>query len=191
MEKLNTYKQKRNFSITPEPEGKYMIVGKDLRFVIQHHLASQDHYDFRLEWKGVLLSWAIPKGPSYNTRDKRLAIQVEDHPLDYRNFEGTIPKNEYGGGIVMLWDEGIWEPTVDVDNGLHSGMLKFEIKGERIKGKWALVRLKGKGNENQKNWLLIKEKDEYVLTTAGISKYNTSIRTGRDMTEIEVGNKAK
>lgn len=115
-----------------------------LRFVVQHHLARRDHYDFRLEWDGALLSWAVPKGPSYNTRDKRLAVQVEDHPLEYRNFEGTIPKGEYGGGVVMLWDEGYWEPDGNVDDGLRAGMLKFVLKGRRLKGKWALVRLKRK-----------------------------------------------
>jgi len=102
--KLDTYNQKRNFEKTFEPEGKIENPKGGLRFVIQHHMARRDHYDLRLEWKGVLLSWAVPKGPSYDTHDKRLAVRVEDHPLDYRNFEGTIPKGEYGGGVVMLWE---------------------------------------------------------------------------------------
>ena len=113
--KLNEYNQKRNFDRTFEPEGKTEDSEEILRFVVQHHLARKDHYDLRLEWNEVLLSWAVPKGPSYDTHDKRLAVQVEDHPLEYRNFEGTIPKGEYGGGVVMLWDEGFWEPYGNVE----------------------------------------------------------------------------
>lgn len=158
-----------------------------LRFVVQHHLASRDHYDFRLEWDGVLLSWAVPKGPSYNTRDKRLAVQVEDHPIEYRNFEGTIPKGEYGGGTVMLWDEGWWEPQPDVDKGLAEGSLKFVLKGRRLKGKWALIRIKAKEGESKNNWLLIKEKDEFAREDDGIGEFTTSIRTGRTMGGIEAG----
>ena len=107
---LNEYNEKRNFEKTSEPEGKTINSEERLRFVVQHHLARREHYDLRLEWNGALLSWAVPKGPSYDTHDKRLAVQVEDHPLEYRNFEGNIPKGEYGGGVVMLWDEGYWEP---------------------------------------------------------------------------------
>ncbi len=163
----------------------------NLRFVIQHHIARNDHFDFRLEWDGALLSWAVPKGPSYNTRDKRLAIQVEDHPLEYRNFEGTIPKGEYGGGVVMLWDEGFWEPYGDVEDGLREGSLKFSLKGIRLKGSWALVRLKAKAGEKRNNWLLIKEKDEYAKASDGISEFTTSVRTGRAMQEIEEGKDEK
>ena len=188
---LNEYNEKRNFEKTFEPEGKREDSDEQLKFVIQHHLARRDHYDFRLEWKGVLLSWAVPKGPSYSTRDKRLAVQVEDHPLEYRNFEGTIPKGEYGGGLVMLWDEGYWEPYVNVDEGLSEGMLKFILNGRRLKGKWALVRLKGKTGESKENWLLLKEKDDYVKSDDGIKEYTTSIRTGRTMTEIEEGQDEK
>lgn len=184
---LNEYNQKRNFDNTMEPEGKTESSEESLRFVVQHHLASRDHFDFRLEWNGVLLSWAVPKGPSYNTRDKRLAVQVEDHPLDYRNFEGTIPKGEYGGGTVMLWDEGYWEPYINVDDGLREGMLKFVLKGKRLMGKWALIRLKGKAGESKDNWLWLKEKDEFVKDTDSTSQYITSIRTGRTMEEIEKG----
>lgn len=186
-EKLNEYNQKRNFDRTLEPEGITEIAGEGLRFVVQHHMARRDHYDFRLEWDGALLSWAVPKGPSYDTHDKRLAVHVEEHPLEYRNFEGTIPKGEYGGGVIMLWDEGYWEPCGDVDNGLREGMLKFVLKGRRLKGKWALVRLKAKEGEKKDNWLLLKEKDEYVKTADGISEFTTSIRTGRTMAEIEKG----
>lgn len=184
---LNAYNQKRNFNRTIEPEGRTENPDGSLRFVIQHHMAHRDHYDFRLEWDGALLSWAVPKGPSYNTRDKRLAVQVEDHPLEYRNFEGTIPKGEYGGGVVMLWDEGWWEPYVDVEDGLRKGMLKFVLKGRRLKGKWALVRLKVKEGETKDNWLLLKEKDEYAQDAGGISEFAASIRTGRTMIEIEKG----
>jgi bifunctional non-homologous end joining protein LigD len=190
-EKLNPYNQKRNFARTLEPEGRTEIAQTDLRFVVQHHLARRDHYDFRLEWDGALLSWAVPKGPSYDTRDKRLAIQVEEHPLEYRNFEGTIPKGEYGGGVVMIWDEGCWEPCGDVADGLRDGMLKFVLKGRRLKGKWALVRLKKKAGETKDNWLLLKEKDEYAQTGDGISEFTTSLRTGRTMTEIEAGEDEK
>jgi len=184
---LYEYNEKRNFESTGEPEGKAASSEESLRFVVQHHMARREHYDLRLEWNGVLLSWAVPKGPSYDTHDKRLAVQVEDHPLEYRNFEGTIPKGEYGGGVVMLWDEGYWEPYVNVDEGLSKGMLKFILKGRRLKGKWALIRLKGKMGENKDNWLLLKEKDDYVKSENGISEFNTSIRTGRTMSEIEEG----
>jgi bifunctional non-homologous end joining protein LigD len=182
---LNEYNQKRNFEKTFEPEGRTQSSEESLRFVVQHHLASRDHYDLRLEWNGVLLSWAVPKGPSYNTKDKRLAVQVEDHPLEYRNFEGTIPKGEYGGGVVMIWDEGYWEPHMNVDDGLSEGMLKFSLKGSRLRGRWALIRLKGKAGETQDNWLLLKEKDEYSKDEEGMSEFTTSIRTGRTMAEIE------
>ncbi len=185
--KLNAYNRKRNFTRTLEPEGMTEDAEEGLKFVVQHHLARREHYDFRLEWDGALLSWAVPKGPSYDTRDKRLAVRVEEHPLEYRNFEGTIPKGEYGGGVVMLWDEGHWEPSGDVADGLREGMLKFLLKGRRLKGKWALVRLKGKAGETKDNWLLVKEKDAYAQTGDGISAFTTSIRTGRTMTEIETG----
>jgi len=188
---LNEYNQKRNFATTLEPEGITEVAQEGLRYVVQHHLARGDHYDFRLEWDGALLSWAVPKGPSYNTRDKRLAVRVEEHPLEYRHFEGTIPKGQYGGGVVMLWDEGYWEPKGDVEDGLRDGMLKFVLKGKRLKGKWALVRLKAKAGEKQANWLLLKEKDEYVKTDALISEFTTSITTGRSMMEIEKGEDEK
>jgi len=186
-DRLDEYRRKRNFESTGEPEGYVASPGETLSFVVQHHLASRDHYDFRLEWKGVLLSWAVPKGPSYDTGDKRLAVRVEDHPLEYRNFEGTIPKGEYGGGTVMIWDEGGWEPFGDVDEGLQKGALKFLLKGRRLKGKWALVRLRGKEGEAKENWLLIKERDEYAGADKDISKHTTSVRTGRTMDEIEEG----
>lgn len=190
VEKLGEYSRKRNFERTGEPEDLPGISDGSLKFVVQHHLAHRDHFDFRLEWNGVLLSWAVPKGPSLNPRDKRLAVRVEEHPLDYRNFEGTIPKGEYGGGTVMLWDEGVWEPHTDVDGALNLGSLKFTLRGRRLKGKWALVRMKAKADEKG-NWLLLKEKDEYARLSDGISEFATSIRTGRTMEEIESGKNEK
>lgn len=184
---LEEYKQKRNFEKTMEPEGETAESEESLKFVVQHHMARKDHYDLRLEWGGALLSWAVPKGPSYDTRDKRLAIQVEDHPLEYRNFEGTIPEGEYGGGVVMLWDEGFWEPSGNAEEGLRGGSLKFVLKGRRLKGKWALVRLKAKEGDKKENWLLLKEKDEYAKTSKEISGFTTSVRTGRTMAEIAEG----
>lgn len=179
MEKeLKKYNEKRNFSKTKEPLGKKGKSSKKLRFVVQHHLARKDHYDFRLEWKGTLLSWAVPKGPSYNPKDKRLAVHVENHPISYRNFEGVIPKGEYGGGTVMVWDEGYWFPLYDVDKSLQKGSLKFEIKSHRLNGKWALVRFK------DNNWLLLKEIDS-SLGFVDIKEYDRSIKTGRTMEEIE------
>ncbi len=197
--KLQEYNRKRDFEITGEPAGGKTAAEdggaeqpeEGLRFVVQHHAARRDHYDLRLEWDGVLLSWAVPKGPSYHTRDKRLAVQVEDHPLEYRNFEGTIPKGEYGGGVMMLWDEGFWEPLMDVEEGLRAGSLKFVLKGRRLKGKWALVRMKPKSGEAGNNWLLLKERDDYAKTDDGISEFSTSIRTGRTMAEIEKGEDEK
>jgi bifunctional non-homologous end joining protein LigD len=186
-EKLLEYNQKRNFAVTPEPKGHKEAPESGLRFVVQHHLARRDHFDLRLEWDGALLSWAVPKGPSFHSKDKRLAVMVEDHPLEYRHFEGTIPKGEYGGGTVMLWDEGYWEPYGDVAEGLRAGSLKFTLYGKRLRGKWALIRMKPKENEPDKNWLLLKEKDSYVKQDDGISAFTTSIRTGRTMEEIEKG----
>ena len=159
---LEQYNQKRDFNKTTEPKGTTKSSGKQLCFVVQHHMARREHYDLRLEWKGVLLSWAIPKGPSFNAADKRLAIHVEDHPLDYRNFEGTIPKGEYGGGTVMIWDEGYWEPLTDADEAVSGKTsLKFVLHGKRLRGKWVLIKTKNSDDQ----WLLIKEKDEWSQRT--------------------------
>ena len=179
MSSLSKYNKKRNFNKTKEPIGKSSKSSKKLRFCIQHHLARKDHYDLRLEWNGVLKSWAVPKGPSYNTKDKRLAIKVEDHPIDYRNFEGTIPKGEYGGGTVMLWDKGYWEPIKGYKPNFKEGPIKFILKGSRLKGIWTLVKLKDGNN----NWLLIKDEDKYHLYD-DINEFNTSIKTNRTMDEI-------
>jgi len=188
--KLKEYNQKRDFKKTDEPAGKTAESKENLKFCVQHHIASRGHYDFRLESDGVLLSWAIPKGPSFNAADKRLAVRVEDHPLDYRSFEGMIPKGQYGGGTVMLWDEGEWQPSGNVFAGLLKGSLKFVLRGRRLKGKWTLVKA-GKYLNKQDNWLLIKEKDGYSQSDTGISHYVTSVKTGRTMEEIEKGQDAK
>ena len=138
-----------------------------------------------------MLSWAVPKGPSYNPHDKRLAVETEDHPLEYRNFEGTIPKGEYGGGVVMIWDEGYWEPQEDVETGMRDGNLKIILHGKRLRGKWALIRMAARSSESKKNWLLIKEKDGYAMDNDGLSGFATSVRTGRTMEEILHGEEDK
>lgn len=167
---LKEYAKKRDFDVTPEPSGKGSKGKKEtsLIFVVQKHRATQLHYDFRLEWKGVLLSWAVPKGPSLDAGAKRLAMQVEDHPLDYANFEGVIPESEYGGGTVMVWDHGTWTPDAvsqDVDAALEKGDLKFTLHGKKLKGSWVLVRTRGFGSSKPgKSWLLIKHRDEYAST---------------------------
>lgn len=186
MTNLNKYNKKRNFNKTKEPEGKVKKSSKKLRFVVQHHIARKDHFDVRLEHNGVLLSWAVPKGPSYNNSDKRLAVMVEDHPISYRNFEGTIPKGEYGGGTVMIFDEGYYEPLNDLNESLKKGIIKFYLKGKRLKGLWSLIQFKKEENL----WLLIKEKDEFK-EFKDIKKITTSIKTGRTFKEIEENVKSK
>jgi bifunctional non-homologous end joining protein LigD len=163
---LKKYRAKRDFGITPEPAGQPSPARArrgeaGLSFVIQKHAATRLHYDFRLELDGVLKSWAVAKGPSLNPADKRLAVQVEDHPLEYRDFEGIIPKGQYGGGTVLVWDRGSWEPLGDAEEGLRKGNLKFTLHGEKLRGRWVLVRMHGKfGDPSKPNWLLIKERDE-------------------------------
>jgi bifunctional non-homologous end joining protein LigD len=195
---LDEYKRKRRFEETPEPPPKIEKQSKH-RFVVQRHAATRLHYDFRLEMEGVLKSWAVPKGPSLDPADKRLAMQVEDHPVSYFDFEGTIPEGNYGGGTVMVWDVGTWQPLSPIPvNGeyvpgtekeaaamLAKGDLKFRLNGKRLKGDFALIRIKGrrpgsKGNE----WLLIKKKDESVVPGFDIDKYDTSVLTGRTMAAI-------
>ncbi len=178
--RLSRYNEKRDFAKTSEPIGRKMRGKEKHVFVVQHHAARRDHYDFRLEVDGVLASWAVPRGPSYDTRDKRLAVHVEDHPYDYKDFEGTIPKGQYGGGTVMLWDEGYYECEGDAKKSLKSGSLKFRLFGSRLKGMWTLVKFK------DENWLLIKERDG-VSMFEDISKLATSVRTGRTMEEIAMG----
>jgi len=159
---LKLYKSKRDFSITSEPaEGG--VPGKDaLSFVIQKHWASRLHYDFRIELDGTMKSWAVPKGPSYDTHDRRMAVHVEDHPISYSDFEGTIPEKQYGAGKVIIWDKGTWEPEGDPHEGYRKGNLKFRLHGHKMHGNWVLVRMKGRGDEKQEAWLLIKEKDDYA-----------------------------
>jgi bifunctional non-homologous end joining protein LigD len=165
---LNEYRKKRRFDVTTEPEGKEppKTKAKKLLYVIQKHRASQLHYDFRLEWNGVLLSWAVPKGPSVDPSVKRLATPVEDHPLEYGDFEGVIPEGEYGGGTVMVWDTGSWVPEVaDVDEALRKGDLKFTLRGTKLKGSWVLVRTRGFGKSPKPSWLLIKHRDAFASDT--------------------------
>lgn len=165
IEKLKAYNLKRNFSITSEPQHTQSAsdksVSSHLGFVIQKHWASSLHYDFRLELKGTLKSWAVPKGPSFDPEVKRLAVQVEDHPLSYAEFEGTIPKKQYGAGKVIIWDEGTWLPINDPEKALKDGNLKFQLYGQKLAGNWALVKIKGQA-EKQQPWLLIKEKDKFA-----------------------------
>ena len=166
---LEKYKQKRNFTSTPEPAGDTRHRSPDGRtprfFCVQKHLASHLHYDFRLEWKGVLLSWAVPKGPSLDPKTKRLAMHVEDHPIEYGTFEGVIPSG-YGAGIVMLWDQGTWTPEQpDVDAALKKGDLKFTLDGYKLKGSWVLVRTGGRWGSSSggdRSWLLIKHRDDWA-----------------------------
>lgn len=190
-ESLKEYNQRRDFRKTPEPQGKPRK-GKGRSFVVQKHDASRLHYDFRLELHGVLLSWAVTKGPSMDPADKRLAVRTEDHPLAYGGFEGVIPKGEYGGGTVMLWDRGTWEPEGDPDEGLKEGKLKFTLHGERMTGGWALVRMRPRGKEKRENWLLIKERDDAASDHGEdlTGDARTSVASGRSMDEIAKGGDA-
>jgi len=192
---LARYRSMRNFDVTAEPRGGSKGSKKggkekasELPFVIQKHAATRLHYDFRLGWRGVLKSWAVTKGPSYFPGDKRLAVQVEDHPMEYGGFEGIIPKGQYGGGTVMLWDHGTWEPHGDVDEGLEKGHLKFTLKGEKLRGDWALIRMGGKAaGERKPNWLLIKEHDglERGPDDPPVTEEEPdSVVTGRDLDAI-------
>jgi len=165
---LKAYKAKRNFDITPEPAEGGEEGGENRVFVIQKHWASRLHYDFRLELDGTMKSWAVPKGPSYDTHDKRMAVHVEDHPISYNQFEGTIPPGQYGSGKVIIWDKGTWHPLDDPRKGYREGNLKFELRGHKMHGRWVLVRMKGRG-EKQEPWLLIKEKDDYVRPASEFS----------------------
>ncbi len=184
---LGEYKRKRDFGITPEPAGKEVPRG-GRSFVIQKHQASHLHYDFRLEMDGVLKSWAVPKGPCLDPAVKRLAMQVEDHPVDYGSFEGIIPEGEYGGGTVMIWDRGEWEPLGNAKDDYRKGRLKFQLAGEKLKGKWMLVRTAGAAKPGAKKaWLLFKERDEWAKSgEAGdiVSALPLSVATGRDLEEI-------
>ena len=161
---LDAYHAKRDFGATPEPSGVAAVAmpGGALSFVIQKHAARNLHYDFRLELGGTLRSWAVPKGPSLDATVKRMAVQVEDHPLDYAGFEGTIPERHYGAGTVIVWDRGTWQPVGDADAGLRAGHLTFDLHGQKLAGRWALVRMKPRAGERQPAWLLMKEKDAHA-----------------------------
>ncbi len=159
---LKAYRDKRNFDITPEPVRGGTANEAARAFVIQKHWASRLHYDFRLELDGTMKSWAVPKGPSIDPADKRMAVHVEDHPLSYNQFEGTIQPRQYGAGKVIIWDKGIWVPLEDPHQGMREGKLKFELHGHKLHGRWTLVRTKGRGSERKEVWLLIKEKDQHV-----------------------------
>ena len=193
---LELYRRKRNFRITPEPAGKpSRRSSAHHSFVIQMHEASRLHYDFRLELDGVLLSWAVPKGPSLNPADKRLAIHVEDHPIEYGDFEGVIPPKQYGAGTVLVWDRGTWAPIdPDVDASLKKGELKFRLDGEKLRGEWVLVRMGRRSGEKRPGWLLIKHRDETVSKRSIAEEEPRSVVSGRLLVEIardEGGNMEK
>ncbi len=190
--RLKKYQSMRDFSVTAEPSGKSAKVAasKRLRYVIQKHEATRLHYDFRLELNGTFLSWAVTRGPSLDPAEKRLAVEVEDHPLDYGDFEGTIPKGQYGGGTVMLWDRGTWQPEGDPEKMLAKGDLKFSLDGEKLHGSWVLVRMRNdKFKSKRNNWLLIKHRDTFARDGSGeaILKKDKSVASGRTMKAIEAG----
>ena len=183
---LATYHGKRRFGVTPEPRGK---PGKrhGHAFVVQKHAARRLHYDLRLELDGVMKSWAVTRGPSLVPGDKRLAVQVEDHPVEYNRFEGTIPQGEYGAGTVMIWDSGRWTPEGDPAAGLRKGHLSFRLRGKKLSGGWHLVRMKKKSGEKRANWLMIKARDEAAQKPGAkdiLEKAPRSVKSGRTLEEI-------
>lgn len=184
--KLRAYRAKREFSKTPEPAGG-LVSGDGNRFVVHKHHATADHYDLRLQVGGVLKSWAVPRGPSLNPTDKRLAVETEDHPLEYIDFEGVIPEGEYGGGPMIVWDTGTWAPMDDVEKSLRTGAFKFRLAGEKLNGGWMLTRLKPKPgeDENKKNWLLFKERDLAADTSLDILEARPeSVKSGKRIEEL-------
>jgi bifunctional non-homologous end joining protein LigD len=187
---LDKYRAKRNFAKTPEPAGQIRPPKRRTKaraFCVQKHLATQLHYDLRLEHRGVLLSWAVPKGPSLDSTTKRLAVHVEDHPLEYADFEGVIPEG-YGTGVVMLWDRGRWVPEVaDVDAALEKGDLKFRLDGYKLKGSWVLVRTRGDAG---RNWLLIKHRDEWSGDLDIAEFAPLSVKSSGDLADILADNPA-
>ena len=200
--RLAEYRAKRRFDVTPEPPPRFKKGGtpKPLEFVVQKHRAGHLHYDFRLEHEGVMLSWAVPKGPSLDPAVKRLAMQTEPHPMDYNQFEGVIPEGEYGGGTVMIWDYGTYTAAGDEDDpeaalraGYRKGDFKFVLRGKRLRGSWVLVRTKGRGDRSrQGQWLLIKHRDEAADPDMDpTEEHQTSARTGRTMDEIAEGRRKR
>jgi bifunctional non-homologous end joining protein LigD len=197
---LSTYRAKRRFGVTSEPRGsarRKRDAKGALRFVVHKHRASHLHYDLRLESAGVLHSWAVPKGPSLDPNVKRLAMAVEDHPIEYQTFEGTIPENEYGGGTMMVWDRGTWEPDEpDVERSIAKGELKFSLHGEKLRGSWVLVRTGGRqgGTRDDRSWLLIKHRDEAASEEDVGQTRPYSVASGRLLVQIasdEGGDMAK
>ncbi len=187
---LDVYRKKRKFSVTSEPRGRTKRGGGGSAYVIQKHAARRLHYDLRLELDGVMKSWAVTRGPSLNPNDKRLAVHVEDHPIEYNKFEGTIPRGEYGGGTVMIWDRGTWHPVGDAHKGLAKGHLEFELDGEKLRGRWHLVRLRAKAKDRHDNWLLIKGKDDEARGAGAkdiLEAEPNSAATGRSIDEIASG----
>ena len=186
---LREYESKRDFQRTPEPapppvKSRARRKTAALQFVIQKHAASRLHYDFRLEHDGALKSWAVPKGPSINPAVKSLAVEVEDHPLEYGSFEGSIPDGEYGAGEVIVWDHGTWIPDGDVERGLRAGKLKFTLKGEKLKGSWTLVRMAGRRAADGRQWLLMKAKDEFSSADPSldpITQRPESVLSGKEL----------
>lgn len=188
---LRTYTKKRTFTKTPEPQGAVERSHKALRFVVQKHDASRLHYDFRLELDGVLKSWAVPKGPSLRPSDKRLAVMVEDHPYDYRTFEGVIPEGNYGAGTVLVWDEGTYEPVeaagksipaqqTAMNHGLREGSVVIELHGTKLKGAFSLVRMHGSGGNT---WLLVKKDDDYAKDI-DVTRKTRSVISGKNLDEV-------
>ena len=190
LKNLSTYRKMRDFEKTAEPSGEAEVApSKRRRFVIQKHDATRLHYDLRLEFDGVFKSWAVTKGPSLDPHDKRLAVEVEDHPLDYGDFEGTIPDDQYGGGTVQLWDRGYWE-SGDPEKGFKKGDLKFTLDGEKLHGSWVLVRMRHDRNGGKRtNWLLIKHRDEFAKEGKAndILDADQSVASGRSMDQIAAG----
>lgn len=188
--KLSTYRAKRDFSRTAEPSGSGTVARSPrLRFVVQKHAARRLHYDLRLELDGVFKSWAVTRGPSLDPADKRLAVEVEDHPLEYGDFEGTIPQGQYGGGTVQIWDRGFWEPQVrgTPEQALAAGELKLIFAGERLRGGWVLVRLRNSRSGKRPSWLMIKHRDEFARTGDGLPEEDRSVASGRTLEEIAAG----
>jgi bifunctional non-homologous end joining protein LigD len=194
--KLTEYRRKRDFTRTGEPAGGGRKKSSKLAYVIQKHAASRLHYDLRLELDGVMKSWAVPKGPSLDPSVKRLAIEVEDHPIEYNQFEGSIPEGEYGGGTVMVWDRGTYtaagdheDPEETLRQGYRKGDFKFVLQGKRLKGSWVLIRTRGRGDRSrQGQWLLIKHRDDEAdPETDPVAEHLTSAKSGRTMEEIAEG----
>src|SRR4051812_7704874 len=181
---LKTYREKRNFDATPEPAEGGVANEEERTFVIQKHWATRLHYDFRLELAGTMKSWAVPKGPSFDPADKRMAMPTEDHPISYNTFEGTIPAGNYGAGKVIIWDKGVWIPTEDPHKGLRDGRLKFELRGHKLRGHWTLVRMKGRGDRGREDpWLLIKERDAFVRPAAEYSVVDERPESVRELAD--------